>query len=106
MNPQFTENIGSAYRALENRLDADREEVQNRLDGSWSHKKERYESLLDCHIFLKSTHFIDPRTDLASRIPIILGEGYLAKMPPLKIQCSGKRLVELKCFFAKISIAR
>ncbi|MFC1682521.1 hypothetical protein ACFL0X_02805 [Nanoarchaeota archaeon] len=84
MNPDFHENIGSAYNALEHRLQKDRADAIGFLDAR-PHKKRDYEPMFNSIIFVNPPegHLpIDPRKHLAGRVPVNLGNGYLAKFVP------------------------
>lgn len=84
MNSDFNGNIEVAYKALEKRLQKDREEAISFLD-TRPRLKRNFERSLNRLVFvnhLEDRPMIDPRKDLAGRVPISLGNGYIAKFVP------------------------
>ena len=83
MNSDFYENLGSAYKALEEKLQIDREGAMLFLDAHPDTRK-KFEPLLDLIFFVSPPkgHSINSREHLAGRIPVNLGNGYLGKFFP------------------------
>ena len=82
MTNAFLEGIGTAYTVLEARLKSDREEA---LEFFQKAPSKRPEFGIDYTHFVKPPKghgFILPRRHLDGRVPISLGNGYLAKFLP------------------------